>query len=503
LEKKHFQMMELPEDRRQEAAGPLRRLPYVAQVTLLTVVYFAAAKLALSFAIAPGYATPIWPPSGIALAALLLLGNRVWPGVWLGAALVNFTVNSSPALAFAIGTGNTLEALAGALMVRRYIVGLSCRFERASDVFKFVAVAALSCTIAATIAVGWLALEGPLSRPDALQNWITWWQGDVAGVIIVTPLILSWSIRHPIAWSQWRLIELASFVVALWGVTNLVFDQAPRAFPVSATFLILPLIIWAAYRFTQREVTTAVAAVFAIALPYTLDGEGPFGSPSLNASLLMLLAFMSTLVVTGLLLNAVEGERKRAIQDLEQELRGVKDEAITDPLTGLANRRYLWHFLPYELLRIERRQSSLAVIMIDLDHFKRVNDTHGHDAGDLVLTSVAAQLRRHIRGSDIACRYGGEEFVLVLPDASLEGTRRRAEGIREAIRRLALSYHGKPLGKITASIGIAMFPEHADDPESLMLRVDRLMYHAKKSGRDRVVINLDPQGPSGSEGASA
>jgi diguanylate cyclase (GGDEF)-like protein len=495
--------MDLPQDRRQEAAGPLRRLPYVAQVTLLTVVYFAAAKLALSLAIAPGYATPVWPPSGIALAALLLLGNRVWPGVWLGAALVNFTVNSSPALAFAIGTGNTLEALAAAFLVRRYIVGLSCRFERAPDVFKFVAAAALSCTIAATVAVGWLALDGALSRPDAFQNWITWWQGDVAGVIIVTPLILSWSIRHPIAWSQWRLIELACFVAVLWGITNLVFDQAPHAFPVSSTFLILPLIIWAAYRFTQREVTTAVAAMFAIALPYTLNGEGAFGSSSLNASLLMLLAFMSTLVLTGLLVNALERECRRAIEDLEKELRGVKDEAITDPLTGLANRRYLWHFLPYELLRIERRQSSLAVIMIDLDHFKRVNDTHGHDAGDLVLTSVAALLRRHIRGSDIACRYGGEEFVLVLPDASLEGTRRRAEGIRAAIKRLELTYRGEPLGKITASIGIAMFPEHAEDPESLMLRVDRLMYHAKKSGRDRVVITLDPQAPSGPESANA
>ena len=495
--------MEWAEDRRQEAAGPLRRLPYVAQVTLLTAVYFAAAKLALFFAISPGYATAVWPPSGIALAALLLLGNRVWPGVWLGATLVNFTIHNSPVAAFAIGTGNTLEGLAGALLVRHYIVGLSCRFERAPDVFKFVAVAALSSVLAATIAIASLVLEGSMSRPHVFQNWVTWWQGDVTGILIVTPLILSWSIRHPIAWSQWRLIELAGFLLVLWGATNLAFGQGPKLFSVSWTFLILPLVIWAAYRFTQREVTTSVAVISAAAVWYTLEGEGPFDSSSLNVSLFMLLAFISTLAVTGLILNAVEGERKRAIQDLEEELRGVKDEAITDPLTGLANRRYLWHFLPYELLRIERRQSSLAVIMIDLDHFKRINDTHGHDAGDLVLTSVAALLRRHIRGSDIACRYGGEEFVLVLPDASLEGTRRRAEGIRSAIKRLDLTYHGKRIQNITASIGIAMFPDHAEDPEALMLRADRLMYHAKKSGRDCVVINLDPQSPSGSESTCA
>ena len=166
--------MEWAEDRRQEAAGPLRRLPYVAQVTLLTAVYFAAAKLALFFAISPGYATAVWPPSGIALAALLLLGNRVWPGVWLGATLVNFTIHNSPVAAFAIGTGNTLEGLAGALLVRHYIVGLSCRFERAPDVFKFVAVAALSSVLAATIAIASLVLEGSMSRPHVFQNWVTW-----------------------------------------------------------------------------------------------------------------------------------------------------------------------------------------------------------------------------------------------------------------------------------------------------------------------------------------
>jgi diguanylate cyclase (GGDEF)-like protein len=262
-------------------------------------------------------------------------------------------------------------------------------------------------------------------------------------------------------------------------------------------FLVLPLIIWAAYRFTQREVTTIIAAVSAVAIWYTLDGDGPFRSASLNRSLLELLAFISSMVVTGLLLNAVEGERKRAIDDLEKELRGVKDEAVTDPLTGLSNRRYLWHFLPYELLRVARRESSLAVIMIDLDHFKRVNDIHGHEAGDLVLTKVAALLRSHIRDSDIASRYGGEEFVLVLPDATLEGTKRRADAIRNAIRELKLEHLGKPITGVTASIGIAMFPDHAEDSESLMRIVDDLLYEAKRSGRDRIVVSLGPQSSLG------
>lgn len=494
-------MINSPDSDTREAAGSLRRLPYFAQVTALAVIYFAVAKLALTFAISPGYATAVWPPSGIALAALLLLGNRLWPGVWLGAALVNFTVNFSPVVPLVIATGNTLEALAGAVLIRHFIVGLSCRFEHAPDVFKFVAVAAVSCIVAATVAVVSLTLAGFVSWPQFLANWVTWWQGDVAGIIIVTPLILSWSVPHPVAWSQWRLVELACFVALLLGVTHLAFGPGPQFLPVSWAFLILPLIIWAAYRFSQREITTAIAAVSGLAIWYTLNGEGPFRSPSFNVSLLALLAFISILVVTGLLLNAIEGERARAIKDLETELRGVQDEAITDPLTGLSNRRYLWHFLPYELLRIARRETSLAVIMIDLDRFKEVNDAYGHEAGDLVLTKVGALLKKHIRDSDIACRYGGEEFVLVLPDATLEGTRRRAEGIRTAVKEMKLDYRGKAITGVTASIGIAMFPEHAEDSESLMRIVDSLLYEAKHSGRDRIVVSLDQQSALGSPGA--
>ena len=490
-------MIRSPDPSSREAAGAFRRLPYFAQVTALAVIYFAAGKFALMFAISPGYATAVWPPSGIALAALLLLGNRVWPGVWLGATLVNFTVSFSPVVPLLIATGNTLEALAGAILVRRFIVGLSCRFEHAADVFKFVAVAALSCVIAATVGVVSLTVQGSVAWLDFFPNWVTWWQGDTAGIIIMTPLLLNWSIRHPMVWSQQRLAELAALVLLCAGISYLVFGQGAQAASASWMFLVLPLIIWAAYRFTQREVTTIIAAVSAVAIWYTLDGDGPFRSASLNRSLLELLAFISSMVVTGLLLNAVEGERKRAIDDLEKELRGVKDEAVTDPLTGLSNRRYLWHFLPYELLRVARRESSLAVIMIDLDHFKRVNDIHGHEAGDLVLTKVAALLRSHIRDSDIASRYGGEEFVLVLPDATLEGTKRRADAIRNAIRELKLEHLGKPITGVTASIGIAMFPDHAEDSESLMRIVDDLLYEAKRSGRDRIVVSLGPQSSLG------
>ncbi len=174
-------------------------------------------------------------------------------------------------------------------------------------------------------------------------------------------------------------------------------------------------------------------------------------------------------------------ELKRALQDL-------KEQAITDPLTGLLNRRYLREFLPREMQRAARNKVSLALIMIDVDYFKRVNDTFGHEAGDLVLRELAELLKNTIRASDIACRFGGEEFMLVLPEASLEGAREKAEAVRASVRKLDLKFQDKPIGRITASLGVALFPAHAEDADSLMRVADEALYHAKGGGRDRVVM---------------
>jgi len=175
-------------------------------------------------------------------------------------------------------------------------------------------------------------------------------------------------------------------------------------------------------------------------------------------------------------------ELKRALQDLQEQ-------AITDPLTGLLNRRYLREYLPRELTRARRNGAALAVIMIDIDYFKRINDTFGHEAGDLVLRELGALLRSHIRASDLACRFGGEEFALVLPDASLEGAMQKAEAVRASVRGLDLKYRDQPLGRITASLGVALFPGHAEDADSLMRVADEALYHAKGGGRDRVVVS--------------
>lgn len=165
----------------------------------------------------------------------------------------------------------------------------------------------------------------------------------------------------------------------------------------------------------------------------------------------------------------------------------LQQQSIRDPLTGLFNRRYLEESLERELNRAERKQQSLGVIMLDVDHFKRFNDTFGHEAGDAVLRELGIFLQKHIRVSDIACRYGGEELTLILPEASLEDTMERAEKLRQGVKYLNVHYRRQPLGGITLSLGIAMFPQHGLTSESVIRAADVALYRAKAAGRDRVV----------------
>jgi len=165
----------------------------------------------------------------------------------------------------------------------------------------------------------------------------------------------------------------------------------------------------------------------------------------------------------------------------------LREQAIRDPLTTLYNRRYMLEALEQAVSRAERRQSSLALLMIDVDHFKLFNDTFGHDAGDVVLSNVASELKHNVRIEDIASRYGGEEFCLVCPDIEPEQACALAEKLCECIRRLDLRDKQKSLGKISISVGVAMFPTHAVSCENLITRADEALYQAKAGGRDRVV----------------
>src|ERR1051325_7602743 len=228
---------------------------HAGYIALLAAAYFAAAKVSLLAAIPPGYATAIWPPSGIALAGLLPGGNRLWPGVWLGSFAANLTVEGALLASLVIATGSALQAFAVATLVRRQL-GVPRRFERVQEVLRFVGLVAGGAIIAPTVALLPLSSVSPLPAVDLASNWWTWWQGDACGMLIFAPLILSWSAPGTVSWTARRTIEALAFVAFLLLAGNVLFTAG-----FGRTFVLLPFTIWAAFRFGQREVTIASALI--------------------------------------------------------------------------------------------------------------------------------------------------------------------------------------------------------------------------------------------------
>jgi PAS domain S-box-containing protein len=275
-------------------------------------VYFGAAKLGLSMAFAAPQVTAVWPPTGIALAAVLLVGPRIWPGIALGALLANATANEPLWTACVIATGNTLEALTGAWLLRR--VGFRPSLERSFDVLALVVLAALgSTTVSATIGVTSLCLGGvqPASAFDSL--WLTWWLGDALGALVTAPLLFVWGTAPPRLPAPHRLGEGAALVAGLVVVSLAIFAgwlDVPAPYPLPYT--IFPFVIWAALRFGQRGTTAVTFIASGLAIWSTVNGQGPFTMGSANDSLVFLQLFMAVVSVTGLVLGAVISERDEA-----------------------------------------------------------------------------------------------------------------------------------------------------------------------------------------------
>jgi diguanylate cyclase (GGDEF)-like protein len=207
------------------------------------------------------------------------------------------------------------------------------------------------------------------------------------------------------------------------------------------------------------------------------------------SSLLGFIGFMSVLSIISNLLDRRDLEQiDRQTRQLTESETSLRELSVRDQLTGLFNRRYLDETLEREVHRAARKQLPLGVIMLDIDHFKHVNDTVGHAAGDELLQVLGKLLYKQVRRADIACRYGGEEFVLIMPEASLDVTKERAEQLLEQVKHLRVEHKNHSLGIITISLGVAAFPNHGSTGEAVLKSADVALYRAKREGRDRVVV---------------
>ena len=451
-------------------------------------VYLGFGRLGVALESLNGGAAAVWPPSGFALAAFLLFGRPIWPAIVLGSFFVRFVATGEILWSIPIAFGNTVTALFGATLLNRFAGGADA-FGTPRQIFRFAAIVALVTTIGATVQT----IVGFFQHLYLLEAtpiaWLLAWLVRLSGALVFAPVLLLWSQARP-SWPRWQqmLEALALFVMLVWVgllVFAGMFPTEIKNYPLE--FLCVPFFLWVAFRFGRRESATAMAILSGIAVWGTLHGFGPFVRDTQNESLVLLQAYTSVMSVMGLVLAASIGEHKNAEAQLHQL-------ATTDPLTGLANYRRLLEVLRAEIARSGRTRRSFAVLFVDMDGLKRINDRYGHLTGSRALCRVADALRQASRAIDTPARFGGDEFAIVLPETPHEGGERVLERVSEL---LALD----PVApRISVSGGVAVFPEDGESPTILLRAADRKLYEAKgktASHRREVAHRREPRGMSG------
>lgn len=291
-------------------------------------------------------------------------------------------------------------------------------------------------------------------------------------------------IEYALSRTRHYLLVAVLVVVTILGGTflTMIVDPNNRQLP---SFLVLAGLIGSLF-FSARSTALIFLVAFMGLLLLPIPAPNVPGANNDNTLFFIMVSGGLVVMATAARQRYLQQIDRQTQQLIESEAR-LRELAIRDPLTGLFNRRYLEESLALEIIRAARKEYTIGIIMADIDHFKRFNDTHGHAAGDAVLVQIAELLHTHVRLSDVICRYGGEEFLIILPEASREITLLRAELIRESAGKLHLQYEGQTLKAVTLSLGIAIFPDHGSSMDVLLGAADAALYRAKRSGRNRVM----------------
>lgn len=307
-------------------ASSCRSISYAGDLVAIGAIYFALAKGGLALASIHPSATPIWPPTGVALAAVLLRGYRIWPAIFTAAMVANATTAGSVATSVAIATGNSLEAIVGAYLINRWSGGRNT-FSTPNSVAKFALICVVIATpISASIGLTSLATVGYIEPKNFADAWITWWLGDVTGALVIAPVIVLWAAGHHYAFSRNEFLETVG-VLATAAVVGLIafsplIEQTPGRDPLG--FLAILPMLWAALRRGPRDTATVALVLAGTTIWGTLMGGGPFTSGNLNSSFLLVLMFLISITVPSLLLSAEVEARKKAEESLRRAQIGLE-----------------------------------------------------------------------------------------------------------------------------------------------------------------------------------
>lgn len=315
--------------------------PAAAQIAVLAAVYAMSARLGLSLDPVGGFATLVWPPTGIALAAMLLRGTWMWPGVALGALAANLLAGAPVAVAAGIAAGNTLEAVLGAVLLAR-VIQFRPAIDRVRDAVGIIGVALAVPVVSASAGVLALVVGGVISIAAAARAWVSWWLGDAIAAVVVAPLVVTWWHSRQLDRSRRRIAEAAALAVVTALVALFVFDDLGRSIPLTRfSYMVFPVLLWVALRFDPRGITLAMAAVSAIAVTGVARGHGPFVSTALHERLFDLQLFMLVTASVMLVLGAALAQHRaaeRALADavrVREDFLAVASHEMRTPLSAL------------------------------------------------------------------------------------------------------------------------------------------------------------------------
>jgi diguanylate cyclase (GGDEF)-like protein len=453
------------------ALAEVRRVALIVGLTALAYALAGWGSLKIAAYVANVVAA-VWLAAGIGAMASLRFGMAGVVGVFLG----SFAVNSQmlpPEAAARLAFG----AAAGAAVIGylpRYLPPFSSTLDYVSSVAKFALVAApIGCAVSALAGVFNLYFFGNLHGDLVLPTLWVWWLGDLLGVYLIAPLLLTASRWDLLPTHKGARLEGLVLVLGMLLLTRVMMEYVEPLRPAEIVlFVLLPGVLWAALRFSVTGASLAIFLAALIVLGVSVVSFGGLTSSTTPRDVFALQVSMMTMALGGLFVSAALTERRYSEMRLDML-------ANHDPLTGLPNRSYFQDFLGHALARAQRENLQVSLLFIDLDRFKHINDSQGHEVGDQVLRVVANRLDEQLRADDFVARLGGDEFAVILmhPPASRAASR----VTRKLLKALAESFKlERRRYAIGASIGISVYPDDGLDANTLLRQADLAMYQAKQ-----------------------